>query len=264
MSEFGRIDVLVNNAAEQHPKKEVTEISPEQLDRTFRTNIYGYFYMVQAAMPHLKEGAAIVNTTSVTAYRGSLELLDYSSTKGRSSPSRARWRNRSSARAFASTSTTPPSSTPRRRSRRSRPSSSTAPSDQHLWLLLHGAGRNAPPQGRGGDRQHHLGDGVPRVARTPRLFLDQGGDRHLHALAGAIARRQGHSRQWRRAGTDLDAADPVHLPSREGRDLRGQHAHEAAGQPNEVASCFLFLACEDSSYVTGSVLHPNGGDPTES
>lgn len=79
---FGKLDILVNNAAEQHPQKSIEDITPEQLERTFRTNIFSYFFMVQAALPHLKEGAAIINTTSVTAYRGSPELLDYSSTKG--------------------------------------------------------------------------------------------------------------------------------------------------------------------------------------
>ncbi|HMJ89152.1 MAG TPA: SDR family oxidoreductase [Candidatus Acidoferrum sp.] len=79
---FGRLDVLVNNAAEQHPQKSISDITPQQLERTFRTNIFSYFFMVQAALPHLKEGSAIINTTSVTAYRGSPELLDYASTKG--------------------------------------------------------------------------------------------------------------------------------------------------------------------------------------
>jgi NAD(P)-dependent dehydrogenase (short-subunit alcohol dehydrogenase family) len=78
----GGLDIVVNNAAEQHPQKSILDITPEQLERTFRTNIFAMFYVVQAALPHLKEGSAIINTTSVTAYKGSPELLDYSSTKG--------------------------------------------------------------------------------------------------------------------------------------------------------------------------------------
>lgn len=80
--ELGGLDILVNNAAEQHPQKEITDISAEQLERTFRTNIFAYFFTVKAALPHLKEGSAIINTASVTAYKGSQELLDYSATKG--------------------------------------------------------------------------------------------------------------------------------------------------------------------------------------
>lgn len=79
---FGSIDVLVNNAAEQHPQEGVEDISSEQLERTFRTNIFGYFFLTHAALPHMRQGGAIVNTTSVTAYRGSSHLLDYSATKG--------------------------------------------------------------------------------------------------------------------------------------------------------------------------------------
>ena len=82
MREFGRLDILVNNAAEQHPQESIEKISAEQLERTFRTNIFAMFYMVKAALPHLKPGSAIINTASVTAYRGSPQLLDYSSTKG--------------------------------------------------------------------------------------------------------------------------------------------------------------------------------------
>lgn len=79
---FGRLDVLVNNAAEQTPQERLEDISAEQLERTFRTNIFAYFYLTKAALPHLKEGSAVINTTSVTAYRGSPHLLDYSATKG--------------------------------------------------------------------------------------------------------------------------------------------------------------------------------------
>jgi NAD(P)-dependent dehydrogenase (short-subunit alcohol dehydrogenase family) len=172
MGEFGRIDVLVNNAAEQHPKKEVTEITPEQLDRTFRTNIYGYFYMVQAAMPHLEQGAAIVNTTSVTAYRGSPELLDYSSTKG----------------------------------------------------------------------------AIVTFTRSLAQSLVGKGIRVNGVAPGPI---------W----TPLI---PSTFPAEKVATFGANTPMKRPGQPNEVASCFLFLACEDSSYITGSVLHPNGGDPTES
>jgi NAD(P)-dependent dehydrogenase (short-subunit alcohol dehydrogenase family) len=172
ISEFGRIDVLVNNAAEQHPKKEVEEISPEQLDRTFRTNIYGYFYMVQAAMPHLKEGATIINTTSVTAYRGSPELLDYSCTKG----------------------------------------------------------------------------AIVTFTRSLAASLIEKGIRVNGVAPGPI---------W----TPLI---PATFPAEKVASFGANTAMKRPGQPNEVASCFLFLACEDSSYISGSVLHPNGGDPTES
>ena len=82
IAEFGQLDCLVNNAAEQHVQKTIEDISEAQLSDTFRTNIYGYFFMVKAALPHLKEGATIINTTSVTAFAGMPLLLDYSSTKG--------------------------------------------------------------------------------------------------------------------------------------------------------------------------------------
>jgi NAD(P)-dependent dehydrogenase (short-subunit alcohol dehydrogenase family) len=82
VDELGGLDILVNNAAEQHPQKDVTKISAYQLERTFRTNIFAQFFFVKAAIPHMKEGSSIINTTSVTAYRGSAQLVDYSSTKG--------------------------------------------------------------------------------------------------------------------------------------------------------------------------------------
>jgi NAD(P)-dependent dehydrogenase (short-subunit alcohol dehydrogenase family) len=79
---YGKIDILINNAAVQFPQKELKDISVDQLKRTFEVNIFSQFYLVKAAEKYLKEGASIINTTSVTAYRGSKELLDYSSTKG--------------------------------------------------------------------------------------------------------------------------------------------------------------------------------------
>jgi NAD(P)-dependent dehydrogenase (short-subunit alcohol dehydrogenase family) len=82
VSEFGHLDIVVNNAAYQQQQKSILDITEEQLDGTFRTNIYGYIFIVQAALPHLKEGASIINTGSVTAMQGNPGLLDYSATKG--------------------------------------------------------------------------------------------------------------------------------------------------------------------------------------
>jgi NAD(P)-dependent dehydrogenase (short-subunit alcohol dehydrogenase family) len=82
VEEFGKLDVLVNNAAFQQHQKSLEDVNEEQWDRTFKTNIYGYFHMAKAALPHLQEGACIVNTGSITGLQGSKELLDYSATKG--------------------------------------------------------------------------------------------------------------------------------------------------------------------------------------
>ncbi len=82
LAKLGKLDILVNNAAEQHPQEKLEDISEEQWEKTFRTNIFGMFQMTKAALPHLQKGASIINTTSVTAYKGSPQLLDYSSTKG--------------------------------------------------------------------------------------------------------------------------------------------------------------------------------------
>ncbi|QHA91526.1 SDR family oxidoreductase [Bacillus sp. N1-1] len=79
---FGQLDILINNAAEQHPKQSIEEITAEQLEKTFRTNVFSMFYLTKAALPHLKKGSAIINTSSVTAYEGNEQLIDYSSTKG--------------------------------------------------------------------------------------------------------------------------------------------------------------------------------------
>jgi NAD(P)-dependent dehydrogenase (short-subunit alcohol dehydrogenase family) len=172
MDRFGHIDVLVNNAAEQHPQKKVDELTPKQIERTFRTNIFGYFFMTQAALPHLKSGAAIINTTSVTAYRGSPELLDYSATKG----------------------------------------------------------------------------AIVAFTRSLAKKLVDKGIRVNGVAPGPI---------W----------TPLIPSTFEAEQVATFGAHtpmKRPGQPNEVAPSFLFLACEDSSYISGSVLHPNGGDPTES
>ena len=168
---FGRINVLVNNAAEQHPQKNVGEITPEQLDRTFRTNIFGYFYMTQAAMPHLNQGSAIINTGSVTSYRGP-ELLDYSATKG----------------------------------------------------------------------------AIMAFTRSLAKALVDKGIRVNGVAPGPI---------W----TPLI---PSTFPADKVKTFGADTPMKRPGQPNEVAPSFLFLACEDSSYITGTFLHPNGGDPTES
>jgi NAD(P)-dependent dehydrogenase (short-subunit alcohol dehydrogenase family) len=82
VDEFGKLDILVNNAAFQQHQKTIADVSEEQWDRTFKTNMYGYFYMTKAALEHMREGSAIVNTGSITGLEGSKELLDYASTKG--------------------------------------------------------------------------------------------------------------------------------------------------------------------------------------
>lgn len=79
---FGKLDILVNNAAEQHPQNGLLDITSEQLERTFRTNIFGYFYLTKAALPHFKSGSVIINTASITAYEGHDQLIDYAASKG--------------------------------------------------------------------------------------------------------------------------------------------------------------------------------------
>jgi NAD(P)-dependent dehydrogenase (short-subunit alcohol dehydrogenase family) len=168
IGDWGQLDVLVNNAGEQHPDKDIRDITTEQLQRTFQTNIFSMFYVVQAAREHLKPGAAIVNCTSVTSYKGEPELLDYSSTKG------------------AITAFT------------------RALSEQ---LVGEGIRVNAV---------------APGPIWTP-----------LNPSGGATEEKLAH----------FGENTPMGRP----------------GQPNEVAPSFLFLACEDSSYMSGQVLHPNGG-----
>jgi NAD(P)-dependent dehydrogenase (short-subunit alcohol dehydrogenase family) len=173
VDQLGGLDVLVNNAGEQHWAKDITQIDEHQLRRTFQTNIFGMFFMTQAARPHLKQGAAIVNTTSETTYEGSKLLLDYSSTKGA-----ILGFTRSLAKSLV---------------KQGIRVNAVAPGP--IWTPLN------PSGGQPKDKMPEFGKDTPM-----------------------------------------------------GRP----------GQPNEVAPSFLFLACEDSSYMTGQVLHPDGGNTTSS
>lgn len=167
IARFGRIDVLVNNAAEQHTSEDLPEITEKQIEETFRTNIFGYIFMAQAALKKMRRGGAIVNTASVTAYRGSPHLVDYASTKG-------------AIVAFT----------------------------RSLSSQL----------AKKGIRVNAVAPGPIWTPLIPASF-----DRKKVAEFG------------------------IDVPL--GR----------AGQPSEVAPSFLFLACDDSTYFTGQVLHPNGG-----
>lgn len=164
---FGHLDVLVNNAAEQHEQESLEGISAEQLERTFRTNVFGYFFMTKAALPHLKEGAAIVNTTSVTAYQGSPQLVDYAATRG-------------------------------------------------------------------------------AIVAFTRSMSEQLVERGIRVNAVA-------------PGPIWTPLIPASFDEERTAKHGGSVPMKRAGEPNEVATCHLFLACADASYMSGQVLHPNGG-----
>ena len=165
---FDQLDILVNNAAVQYPQESITDITAKQLQKTFQTNIFSMFYLVKATMPHFRKGSAIINTASVTAYRGSPNLLDYSATKGAIVSF-----TRSLAQALVEKEIRV---------------NAVAPGP--IWTPLIAA--SFPP-----DKVASFGSDVPM-----------------------------------------------------GR----------AGQPEEVAPSYVFLASDDSSYFTGQVLHPNGGE----
>ena len=167
LKEFGKIDVLVNNAAEQHPQESIEKISEKQLERTFRTNIFSFFFMTKAAVKHLKKGAAIINTTSVTAYKGNPQLLDYSSTKGAIAAF-----TRSLSQALA-------------------------------------------------DKDIRVNGVAPGPVWTPLI--------------------------------------PSSFPAEDVEEFGSDVPLGRPGQPEEIAPSFVFLASDDSSYMTGQILHPNGG-----
>jgi NAD(P)-dependent dehydrogenase (short-subunit alcohol dehydrogenase family) len=164
---FGRLDVVVNNAAEQHVDTTLEDLSSEQLERTFRTNIFAMFYLTKAALPHLGEGASIINSTSVTAYKGSPGLLDYSSTKG-----------------------------------------AIVTFTRSLALQL-------------AERGIRVNGVAPGPVWTP-LIESTFDEEKIESF-----------------GTDVPLGRP--------------------GQPQEIAPCYVFLAGSEASYMTGQILHPNGG-----
>jgi len=168
VSRFGRLDILVNNAAEQHPQNRLEDVTEAQLLRTFQSNVFSMFYLTKAALPYLKNGARIINTASVTAYRGSSNLLDYSAAKG-------------AIVAFTRSLS--------------------------LSLIDRGILVNA------------VAPGPVWTPLIPSTF---------------------ESEHMAHFGTDT----PMRRP----------------GQPDEIAHCYVFLACSASTYISGQVLHPNGGE----
>lgn len=165
---LGRLDILVNNAAEQHPQDSIDKISASQLERTFRTNIFSQFYLTKAALPHLKQGSTIINTTSVTAYRGSPQLLDYAATKG----------------------------------------------------------------------------AIVAFTRSLSKALIDKGIRVNGIAPGPI---------WTPLIPSTFDADHV-------AEFGGDVPMKRPGQPEELAASYVFLASDDSSYMAGQILHPNGGE----
>lgn len=167
VGKFGKLDILVNNAAEQHPQPSIENITSEQLERTFRTNIFSFFYLTKAALPHLKPGSAIINTASITPYHGHEQLLDYSATKG----------------------------------------------------------------------------AIVTFTRSLSLQLNAKGIRVNGVAPGPI---------W----TPLI---PSTFTAVEVAEFGSTTPMKRAGQPSELAASYVFLACEDSSYMAGQILHVNGG-----
>lgn len=168
IEKFGKIDILVNNAAVQYPQESIEDISSSQLEQTFRTNIFSQFYIVKAALAYLKEGSSIINTASVTAYKGNPQLLDYSSTKG----------------------------------------------------------------------------AIVAFTRSLSMSLVEKGIRVNGVAPGPI---------WTPL---IPATFDAEKVSKFGSNV----PMKRPGQPNEVAYCYVFLASDESSYISGQMMHPNGGE----
>ncbi|WP_199426418.1 SDR family oxidoreductase [Thermaerobacillus caldiproteolyticus] len=167
INQFGKLDIVVNNAAEQHPQNSLLNITSHQLEKTFRTNVFGYFYLTKAALPYLQQGSVIINTASITAYEGNEQLLDYSATKG----------------------------------------------------------------------------AIVAFTRSLAKSLVQQGIRVNGVAPGPI---------W----TPLI---PSTFPSDQVATFGGNTPMKRPGQPGEVAPSYVFLASDDSSYITGQMIHVNGG-----
>jgi len=165
--QFGRVDILVNNAAEQHETEDPADLSSAQLERTFRTNVFSQFHMVRACLQYMQPGASIINTTSITAYQGHKTLIDYAATKG----------------------------------------------------------------------------AIVALTRSLSQALTEKGIRVNGVAPGPI---------WTPL---IPASFDAEKTARHGQSV----PMERAGQPNEVAPCYVFLASDDASYISGQVLHPNGG-----
>lgn len=168
INRFGGVDILVNNAGVQYPQKQPEDISEQQLLETFQTNIFAMFYMTNEALPYMTKGSAIINTTSVTAYKGSPHLIDYSATKG----------------------------------------------------------------------------AIVSFTRSLSIALAERGIRVNGVAPGPV---------W----TPLI---PATFPEEKVAHFGSDVPMKRAGEPNEIASCYLFLASENASYMSGQVLHPNGGE----
>ncbi len=168
IKKFDRLDILVNNAAEQHYEEDFVKLSNKQMEDTFRTNIFSMFYLSKAALSKMEKGGCIINSTSVTAYRGSDHMIDYASTKGA------------------------------------------------ILAFTRSLSSNLV------DKDIRVNAVAPGPIWTP--FI------------------------------------PSSFPAEKVKKFGKEQPMKRPGQPSEVGPCFVFLACDDSSYMTGQVLHPNGGE----